>query len=157
MSAANTKAKLPKQMVGIRIEPTLHAALESAAQMSGRTVSEEIVASLQRSYLDAGPTNDVRIAHIEQLLARLDGRHRADARATKEMLGSLVYLLLLYNPELPEDNKKPAHASALRRLEKFIRSVTRNLKDGHSLLTIDEREPVPEGLRSGEVSKENNQ
>lgn len=41
------------------------------------------------------------------------------------------------------------HAAALRRLEKFIRSVTRNLKDGHSLLTIDEREPVSEGLNAG--------
>jgi hypothetical protein len=154
MSSSNSRTKTAKPMIGLRVEPDLQLAIESAAQASGRTISQEINVALRRIYIESAPTVDSRIAHVEQLVARFDGRHRADARATKEMLGSFVYLFFLYNPELPDDNKRPAHSSALRRLEKFIRSVSKNLKEGQSLLTIDEREPVPEGLHSDEVQRE---
>lgn len=138
----------PNRVVYLRVEGDLRARLEHAAAETGQSVNQVVSAVLHEKFVERAVSVDQRLAHLEQLLARLDGRHRADSRATKEMLGSFVYLFFLYHPELPEANKQPAHAAALRRLEKFIRSVTRNLKDGHSLLTIDERAPVPEGLQS---------
>lgn len=151
MSSASDKSH---RVVYLRVDGELRARLEHAAAETGQSVNQLVSAALNERFVAQAQSVDQRLAHMEQLLARLDGRHRADSRATKELLGSFVYLFLLYHPELPDANKPPAHASALRRLEKFVRLVTRNLKEGHSLLTIDERAPVPDGLQEAALPSE---
>lgn len=152
MASASTGK--PQRVVYLRVDGELRERLEQAAAETGQSVNQVVSKALTTKFVAEAATLEERVTQLHQIAARLDGRHRADARATKELLGSFVYLFFLYHPELPEANKQPAHAAALRRLEKFIRSVTRNLKDGHSLLTLDERAPVPEGLQADSATRE---
>jgi hypothetical protein len=141
----DSPARQKQSRATVWMETKLRQRLDELAAATGQPIGQ-IVADIVRDKLLDEPTTLLnRTAKVEQLLARLDGRHRSESRVLKEMLGSLVYILLLYQPELPAANKEAAHASALRRMSKFIELVTHNLKAGQSLLSIDEPLPVDHG------------
>ena len=75
----------------------------------------------------------MRLAHIEQVVARLDGRHRADLRVLKELVGGFVYLFLLYFPSLPEQTRDAAHTQATKRMADFVAFAEASRKAGKSV------------------------
>jgi uncharacterized protein (DUF1778 family) len=150
MSDPKTSAR---PTLSIRIDPELKALLEEAAARQNVTVSQCVERLLRRAVVDESSSVDARIARIEQLVNRFDGRHRADARVLKELLASFVYLFMLYHPPLPDEVQDAAHLQTSRRMNGFIEFVTESLKQGMSLLNPGDTTPDADVRLAGELNE----
>jgi hypothetical protein len=130
----------------MRIDDELRQVLDRAAARSGRPVAHLVEEVLRRTFIDEVASLEQRVAKIEQIVARFDGRHRADIRVLKELIGSYVYLFMLHNPQLPDGARDAAHDEATGRMANFARLVSENLKAGESLLRAEDLQPLEEGL-----------
>ena len=91
------------------------------------------------------------LAEWRAVVARLDGRHRADLRVLKELVGGFVYLFLLYFPTLPEQARDAAHLQATKRMADFVAFVSVSLKSGTSVLRPEDAEAMPDGVDTEEM------
>lgn len=137
-----------RRTVSFRVEPELRARLERLAADSNQPVSQVIEQILRRELFDTAASVDDRLAHIEQIVNRFDGRHRADLRVLKELVGSFVYLFMMYFPQLPEGVRDAAQVQASRRMADFIAFVSGSLKQGISVLNPEDTEPMPDGMKT---------
>lgn len=146
------KAATPKRnVIGLRVDDELRAKLDEHVAATGRPLAQVVEEVLRRELLDGAASVPKRLAHIEQVIARLDGRHRADVRVLKELVGGFVYLFLLHFPALPEQTKDAAHMQASKRMADFIEFVTGSLKAGTSVLRPEDGEAMPDGVNTEEM------
>ena len=132
--------------LSMRIDDELRQVLDRAAARTGRPVAHLVEEVLRRTFVDEAASIEQRVAKIEQTVARFDGRHRADIRVLKELVGSFVYMFMLHNPQLPDGARDAAQDEATCRMANFARLVSENLKAGESLLRPEDLEPLEEGF-----------
>ena len=146
------KATTPKRnVIGLRVDDELRAKLDEHVAATGRPLAQVAEEILRRELIDNAPSVAKRLAHIEQVVTRLDGRHRADVRVLKELVGGFVYLFLLYFPSLPEQTRDAAHMQATKRMADFVAFVTGSLKAGTSVLRPEDAEAMPDGVNTEEM------
>lgn len=143
-----------RKTVSLRVDADLRQRLEQLAASSGKAISQVIEQILRRELIEAVPSVEKRLAHIEQIVNRFDGRHRADVRVLKELVGSFVYLFMMHFPPLPEAVRDAAQVQASRRMADFITFVSGSLSTGISVLNPEDATPMPEGLKSGTQTQE---
>lgn len=140
-----------RRTLSFRVEPDLRERLERRAAESNSTVSQVIEQILARELIDTAASVDDRLAHIEQIVNRFDGRHRADMRVLKELVGSFVYLFMMHFPQLPDGVRDAAQVQASRRMTDFIAFVSGSLKQGISVLRPEDAERMPDGVGTDAV------
>ena len=136
-----------RKVISVRVDDELRERLETRASDEQSSVSQVVERVLRRELSDK-TTNADRLAEVESLLKRLDGRHRADLRVMKELIGSLAYLYLFHTPPMPEQGRDVIVRQTNKRMQQFIRFVTSSLKEGDSVLNEEDASPVRDGLKT---------
>jgi hypothetical protein len=129
------------------VDATLAKRLVEFCAAAGATESAVVGAAVQQ-YLDGTSDTALLLRRLDRL-GRAAARHQRDLELLSEAFGVFVRLWFAHTPNIPEDGKKSARASAEARYTQFVQHVSEQFSAGRRLLEDLPGEPLGD---EGELS-----
>lgn len=134
-----------KIQMTVRLEPEVHRAAIIRANRSGMPVSVVVADAAKTTLLPKTNSNQMTLEQstdrILRRLGKIDTLWQEEQHTLRELMAIFVRSYLNHTPEVPEGERQAASMSGRNRFNRFVERLERNLRDGVSVLDVDDKVP----------------